>query len=233
MRSKDRISENNPPPNTSGKSKAQTTNGNPNIPQTPSISPAPPTKCHYEINDNKKKYWWDKLKPFVEIGGVILLAVYTGYTIKQVHVSQRSSRPFVGIDGFSIGHGFKDKDGKIITVASGSPEATALHIQANIRNFGPLPAINFACAWKIFLDGVEQPEIGISHSPETLNPTGVVNLTAGIPDPRYREIMNHSKVLTLNIAISYDGPEGHYQECSVGRYEPSVNAFEKSGPCPP
>ena len=28
-----------------------------------------------------KKSWWDKTKPFVELGGILLLALYTGFTV--------------------------------------------------------------------------------------------------------------------------------------------------------
>jgi hypothetical protein len=218
MISENLVPENNPAPDASTKADHQPSNTDP--------------KIHYQITCTQKQTWWDKWKPFVEMVGIILLAVYTGFTIKQVHVSQRSSRPFVGIDGFSIGHGFKDKDGKMKTVAPG-PEATGMDFQVRIKNFGPLPAINFTGTWKMFLDGVQQPGIRLPQEPETLNPTEVIHLQAGIVEPHYHEIMSRSKVLTLNIAISYGGPEGHYQECTVTRYEAEVNSFVTTGPCPP
>lgn len=35
--------------------------------------------------------WWDKLKPFVEIAGVVILAVYTWYTIKMYHANKKAA----------------------------------------------------------------------------------------------------------------------------------------------
>ena len=43
--------------------------------------PPPPTPPHWEIICKAEKNWWDERKPFVEIGGVVLLAVYTCFTI--------------------------------------------------------------------------------------------------------------------------------------------------------
>jgi len=40
-----------------------------------------PSETHYEITCKTEKNWWDKAKPFVEILGVGLLALYTGFTI--------------------------------------------------------------------------------------------------------------------------------------------------------
>jgi len=41
----------------------------------------PPSHPHCEITNKTQKDWWDKWKPFAEIGGVFLLAIYTGFTI--------------------------------------------------------------------------------------------------------------------------------------------------------
>lgn len=52
------------------------------ISTTISAPQLPPSHANRQINCKHEKSWWDKWKPFVELGGVILLAVYTGYTIK-------------------------------------------------------------------------------------------------------------------------------------------------------
>jgi hypothetical protein len=40
---------------------------------------------------NTKNPWWDEIKPFVEIIGVGLLAVYTAYTIKMYHANKEAA----------------------------------------------------------------------------------------------------------------------------------------------
>jgi hypothetical protein len=53
----------------------------------PSLNPALgeskpyPSECHYKVSCKTEKNWWDKLKPWVEIAGIGLLALYTGFTI--------------------------------------------------------------------------------------------------------------------------------------------------------
>jgi Ca2+/Na+ antiporter len=36
-------------------------------------------------------HWWDKAKPYVECSGVLLLAIYTIYTIKMYHANQQAA----------------------------------------------------------------------------------------------------------------------------------------------
>jgi hypothetical protein len=51
----------------------------------------PLDNLNYKIGSRKKENWWDKIKPFVELCGVILLAVYTGYTIKIYSANKKAA----------------------------------------------------------------------------------------------------------------------------------------------
>ena len=64
------------------KSDIETSHGNQDIPPVTSAPVLPPSNKHVEITSKSEKNWWDKFKPFVEIAGVVILAVYTLYTIK-------------------------------------------------------------------------------------------------------------------------------------------------------
>jgi hypothetical protein len=227
------VPKNNPSPNASGEAKQQKNDANETIPPTTSGSQLPPTEAHCQITCTQEKNWWDVWKPFVEMGGVILLALYTGYTIKQVHVSERSSRPFVGVDTFSIFHQWIDKDGKQHGDQSPVPQATAMGFRVFIKNYGPLPALAFKTDVGYYLDTIQEPVSSLPQQPGTLNPTQVTHMEGSVPPPIYRDVMNGAKVVTLHMTISYDGPEGHYKECNVQRYAPQVNAFLDVGPCPP
>ena len=46
---------------------------------------------HCEITCKVEKDWWDKAKPFVEIAGIILLGVYTTYTIKMYSANKKAA----------------------------------------------------------------------------------------------------------------------------------------------
>jgi hypothetical protein len=53
--------------------------------------PPPPTPPHWEIICKTEKNWWDKCKPFVEIGGVVLLAAYTCFTVLLYFASKKAA----------------------------------------------------------------------------------------------------------------------------------------------
>jgi hypothetical protein len=53
-------------------------------PQSPNSSDVPP------INENPNG-WWDKSKPFVEIAGIVLLAVYTFFTIRMYYANKEAA----------------------------------------------------------------------------------------------------------------------------------------------
>jgi hypothetical protein len=53
--------------------------------------PSPPTPPHWEIICKTEKNWWDKRKPFVEIGGVVLLAAYTCFTILMYFANKKAA----------------------------------------------------------------------------------------------------------------------------------------------
>jgi len=81
------IGQNKPTPDTSGKADHS----------KPEILPAlakpefQPTHAQYQITCKTEKNWWDKIKPYVECFGVILLATYTGFTIAMYFANKKSA----------------------------------------------------------------------------------------------------------------------------------------------
>jgi len=55
------------------------------VPQTP------PTEPHYHITCKTEKDWWDKAKPVVELSGILLLGLYTLYTIKMYYANKEAA----------------------------------------------------------------------------------------------------------------------------------------------
>jgi hypothetical protein len=58
---------------------------------TSGVSSPPPPETHYNITYKTEKDWLDKLKPFVEIAGVVILSIYTIYTIKMYCANKESA----------------------------------------------------------------------------------------------------------------------------------------------
>jgi len=49
-------------------------------------------RAHYEVTWKTEKHWWhDKVKPNVEIAGILLLGVYIAYTIKMYSANQKAA----------------------------------------------------------------------------------------------------------------------------------------------
>lgn len=80
--------QNETSPHADGESNKQPDKTKPDISTASTISKSPPTKPHYEITCKQEKHWWDKVKPFVEMLGIALLAIYTGFTIKMYYANR-------------------------------------------------------------------------------------------------------------------------------------------------
>ena len=61
-----------------------------NIQPSSSVPELPPPG-HCYITCKAEKNWWDKLKPIVEIVGIVLLATYTVYTIKMYRANKEAA----------------------------------------------------------------------------------------------------------------------------------------------
>jgi hypothetical protein len=85
------IRKNNPSPNTGREPDDETGQTKPDIPPSSSVPEFPPTKTHCQITCKAEKNWWDKVKPIVEIAGIVLLGVYTVYTIKMYRANKEAA----------------------------------------------------------------------------------------------------------------------------------------------
>ena len=76
---------------TSERDPARENNPTPQPPPAVASSPPPPTNIRYEIICKTEKDRWDKIKPFVEVLGIALLAIYTAFTIKMYHANKMAA----------------------------------------------------------------------------------------------------------------------------------------------
>jgi len=153
------IGENKPTPKTAGESKKQ-----PNQPEIPvPLTPTPESQCqpprnHCEITYKTEKGWWDKTKPFVEMAGILLLAVYTLYTIKMYRANKKAAdaatraataaeeqgklayveeRAWVGAGRPSLMYKRSPQKGETVP-----PLSELLAVRVKVTNTGRTPAIN-------------------------------------------------------------------------------------------
>src|SRR5438876_4919407 len=88
-------------PNAKRKANKPASHTKPPAPPTSAESESHPTEAQHEITcrPEKRNYiynsaqtdWWKKTKPFLEIAGVVLLAVYTAYTIKMYYANKEAA----------------------------------------------------------------------------------------------------------------------------------------------
>lgn len=49
-------------------------------------------RAHYEVTWKTERHWWhDKVEPFVQMAGILLLGVYIGYTVKMYSANQKAA----------------------------------------------------------------------------------------------------------------------------------------------
>jgi len=97
------MSDDQLPPKTIDEPK-QTTNGTPKAPKPPEntepkvpIVPAPvktngeKPPDHCRVTCQIEKDWWDKAERFAAIAGIVLLAIYTGYTVKMYRANKKAA----------------------------------------------------------------------------------------------------------------------------------------------
>jgi hypothetical protein len=130
----------------------------PDIPVAPGASALPLSQTPHRITGNPGKDWWDKTKPFAEMAGIALLAVYTGYTIMMYYANKEAAdaakkaadtaskqlelaqRPWLSW-----------QDLKLTSAFIFDNEGARVGMQALIKNSGNSPAVAVTIDSEIFL----------------------------------------------------------------------------------
>jgi hypothetical protein len=84
-------SENKPTQDTERESTKETNHPESPVPIASTTSKSQPPQTHYKIAYKTEKNWWDKAKPYVECAGVILLAIYTGFTVAMYFANEKAA----------------------------------------------------------------------------------------------------------------------------------------------
>jgi hypothetical protein len=188
----------------------------------------------HECKPDQTPRWKMVLETGAVFVGLYVAIIYTGQLgqmVEQTRVAQRSSRPFVGIDNYYVSHEWRDEKGKWQSTANLTDDTTRMHFGVVIKNFGPLPATDFRVDWHVFLDGKLVPESRIPQQLQTLNPTQTTKTQGEFIGTDYKAIVHGTKILRVNLTISYSGPGKHYEECHIDQYSAEVNGFLIIGPC--
>src|ERR1039458_23483 len=85
------IGSDNPTPNGQRDAEIEANQSKYSMPPALGGSEPHPTESQYTITREPEKDWWDKFKPWVELSGVLILGVYTFYTIKMYSANKQSA----------------------------------------------------------------------------------------------------------------------------------------------
>jgi hypothetical protein len=169
------VSENEPAPHTQEKATKKPKTAKPKVPRIPAPLQSDGQKApyHCEITCKAQESWWERVKPLVEIAGVILLTVYTWYTIKMycankeaadaakdaAVVAQKelmlSERPWIGITFPNLDRTKEfSKDGP----------GTIFSCPIKISNYGKTPArmVEIHAICSLLMQGIDRPDLGPS-----------------------------------------------------------------------
>jgi hypothetical protein len=183
---------------------------------------------------HKKTLW-------VSVAGVLVVAAYTTVALWQgcstrnlVTIANKTfeaaNRPYVGVSKIDVA---PVEIRPTVAPNTNQPQTTEpnmLFFHVEIKNFGPVPGTNFLVRWRILLSGINQPFDKIPELPSTIFPTQPVSLFGHAGRRDYPAIMSGEKTLAVEVTIEYEGPSGHYKECSKHQYDSRFNAFLDLGP---
>jgi hypothetical protein len=106
-----------------------------------------------------------------------------------------------------------------------------LIFRPEIKNFGPVPGVNFVSEFRVFIDEVQEPTAKTPNPSSTLFPGQITGPTEKIGFSDYPGIVSGTKSLRFELAVQYDGPNGHYQECKTERFQHETGGFVDLGEC--
>lgn len=190
--------------------------------------------------DKPEKHWWDKVKPFVEIVGIVLLAIYTDYTIKMyganrdaADAAQRAvanaqeqfrqdARPYVWVTNNGLGQPEFIFDRTL----TGAPMNTGQIVWTfHYTDYGKTPAYNLSSE-RFFSVGLNSPfreSHGFSHV-EKVNGTPVppnkddfqtVVSEPEITPEKYKEFLKTDNALRIRAVIQYTDAYGEKYETGL------------------
>ena len=113
---------------------------------------------------NAEKNWWDKTKPWVELAGIVLIAIYTGFTVRIFYANKKAAGAAVEANKLTqrsleiaqrpyivLGR----KDGVVAEFLDAQSKNTPPAIAIYFQNSGHLPTS--VC---VYIDGKASPDFG-------------------------------------------------------------------------
>jgi hypothetical protein len=190
--------------------------------------------------DKPERHWWDKVKPFVEIIGVALLAIYTGYTIKMYSANRdaadaaqsavanakeqfrQDARPYVWVTNNGLGQPEFIFDRTL----TGAPMNTGQILWTfHYTDYGKTPAYNLSSE-RLFSVGVNSPfreshgfsqveKVKGTPVPPNKDDFQTVVSDPGITAEQYKQFLRTDNALRIRAVIQYSDAYGEKYETGL------------------
>ena len=175
---------------------------------------------------SNKQLFWTKV-------ATALIFVYTAFSGWQLKIARdtfnAANRPYVGINGMAVVYTPSVVTNSEQVNEMPNNETVALSFRVEIKNFGPVPAMEETDDWKVFIDGIEQPKTKVADSPRTVFPGQLLYLSGTIGGGDFQAIQSGGKKLVIDVWEDYTGAAGHYKSCEREQYAPNYRAFFNLG----
>jgi hypothetical protein len=216
--------------------------GNTHVRGEVEVSLAPYLIEKYDATQKKNKSR-ENTKRTIEIVtllGVFAAAGFSGWqghlTSKIVKISQKtfdtSQRPYIGASAIDTRYLSKDSKGVIKLSQEPIKDPLGIDVRVEIKNFGPVPGSDFDAHWRWFFDDKEVFDKGrLPSTPSTLYPGQPTYLTGQVLNPEFGMLSRGTSKLVVEVTVNYDGPNGHFYECSRHQYSADINGFFGLGKC--
>jgi hypothetical protein len=120
------------------------------------------------------------------------------------NASDLQNRPYVGIAGLNAVHFWINKSKKAQFGVVPTQNAEAIRFKVFIKNFGPVPGLNYFNTTKVFVGDEVIEKVQGSSNPTTIYPTESLDVVASFGPPHYKMVMGGEKRLAVEVMIEYD-----------------------------
>jgi hypothetical protein len=188
MNAENQIPENDPAPDAGSEANIKTDHAKPSVVSSLPPPKLPPSHTHYRIACEKEEDWWEQRKRWAELGGLVLLGVYTGFTI-MIYCANKKAADAAEIAAIAAKDAAKTADESFrlssrawmnatLSNPGGVADEQPIRLAVDFVNTGKSPALNVrTCQIAKFVKGGQFTNIHCS--PEATSPGTEVILADG------------------------------------------------------
>lgn len=160
--------------------------------------------------------------------GLVLVGILQWSVIRNEF--EAAERPYIGISSFEPRYTTEGQPG---ITNDPTPTSNHMNYEITVKNFGTIPGSNVVAIQELYVNNVLHPSAQssvINHM--TVWPQQQLWMYGNINSTDYKEMMNGTKDIHVDVTLSYVGPAKSYSICEREVFFPPMRQFADAGPCP-